>query len=257
MTGAKLRGALQKMVSSPHTVLPYTHSKDTDTWDALCDLDQDPADKNTVMLIYKQKSDLAENQGKPSGWNREHLWPRSFGVGDSGADTTDLHHLRPADWTVNSARSNLPFGWCNASSACRDMPAHAEADSSTGKDSKTFMPPTSVRGDIARALMYMAVRYDGSDPDSQRLSLSDCPCQHTATMGILSVLLQWHAGDPPSALEIERNDKVRHYTRRWQPHVCRAWPGLSRVSVIFCTCAMCRPFSVYQAMRLTSRRLQL
>ena len=75
-------------------------------------------------------------------------------MGDTGADATDLHHLQPADWNVNVARSNLPFDWCNASSACRDVPAHAEAANSTGKDSRTFMPPAIVRCDIARALMY-------------------------------------------------------------------------------------------------------
>ena len=37
---------------------------------------------------------------------------------------------------------------------------------------------------------------------------SDCPCSLSATMGELSVLLQWHAADPPSDLEIARNDKV-------------------------------------------------
>ena len=112
-------------------------------------------------------------------------------MGTSGADTSDLHALRAADWNVNSARSNLPFGWCNASTACRDMPAHAEAHNTTGKDEDVFMPPANVRGDLARALMYMAVRYDGSEPHTERLRLGNCPCGSTATMGVLSVLLEW------------------------------------------------------------------
>jgi endonuclease I len=173
------------------------------------------------MLIYSDRSEpAAVNQGVATGWNREHIWPKSYGVGYDGADTSDLHALRPADWNVNAARNNLAYGWCNESTACRDMPAHEEAASSTGKDEDVFMPPEQVRGDVARAIFYMAVRYDGSEPDTERLRLSDCPCTHTATMGVLSALLEWHAADPPSALEMARNDKVcRDYQGNRNPFV--------------------------------------
>ena len=219
LAGHELQTALHELVRQ-HRSIPYTSSSTTDTWDALRDLDKDPSDDSRVMLIYKQTADLIDNQGIASGWNREHLWPRSFGVGSSGPDTSDLHALRPSDWNVNAARGNLPFGWCNASTSCRDMPAHAEAADTTGKDSTTFMPPRPVRGDIARACFYMAVRYGGSEPNTEDLQLSDCPCRFRHAMGRLSVLLQWHALDPPSDAEIRRNDKLcRRYQGNRNPFV--------------------------------------
>ena len=97
-------------------------------------------------------------------WNREHLWSRSHGVGSSGKDNTDLHHLRPSDCNVNSARNNLYFGQCGiASTSYCDSPAHPEAAIDTAHDAATFLPPVNVRGDIARAILYMDLRYDGDE----------------------------------------------------------------------------------------------
>jgi len=91
---------------------------------------------------------------------------------------------------------------------------------STGKNQNVFMPPTSVRGDVARSLMYMAIRYDGSDENTERLLLGECPCMETSTMGILSVLLQWHSDDPPSDAELARNDAIcRRYQKNRNPFI--------------------------------------
>ena len=219
-SGVALQEKLHALVATPHDVIPYTHATKTDTWDALRDLDADPADSDKVILIYSQRAEPAATQGVAWGWNREHLWPQSFGVGASGADTSDLHALRPADWNVNAARGNLPFSWCNNSTPCRDIPAHPEAANSTGKNQNVFMPPTSVRGDVARSLMYMAIRYDGSDENTERLLLGECPCMQTSTMGILSVLLQWHSADPPSDAELARNDAIcRRYQKNRNPFI--------------------------------------
>ena len=219
-SGVALHEKLHALVATPHAVIPYTHTTKTDTWDTLRDLDTDPADPDKVILIYSQRAEPAASQGVASGWNREHLWPQSFGVGASGADTSDLHALRPADWNVNAARGNLPFSWCNKSTPCRDIPAHPEAANSTGKNQNVFMPPTSVRGDVARSLMYMAIRYDGSDENTERLLLGECPCMQTSTMGILSVLLQWHSDDPPSDAELARNDAIcRRYQKNRNPFI--------------------------------------
>ena len=86
-------------------------------------------------------------------------------------------HLRPAYCNVNSARSNLYFGVCGTgapSSRCIS-PAHPEAASDTAKDSVTFLPPADQRGDVARAILYMDLRYDGDDASTLDLVVSDCP----------------------------------------------------------------------------------
>ena len=149
-----------------------------------------------LVLFFRDR-----HSGMTSAWNREHLFPKSYGVGYDGADTSDLHALRPADWGVNSARNNLFFDWCNDTSVCTS-PAHAEAAATTAKDSQRFQPPEAVRGDIARSLFYMALRYNAElvdetqEVNTEPLTLGDCPCGETAELGILSTLLTWHRQDP-------------------------------------------------------------
>lgn len=65
-----------------------------------------------------------------------------------------------------------------------------------------------MRGDLARALFYMAVRYDGGEADTTALRLADAPNATASTMGMLSTLLQWHTDDPVSASERARNDRI-------------------------------------------------
>ena len=70
-------------------------------------MDRDPSNWDNVITIYTQRSDPASSSGDTTGWNREHLWPQSYGVFADGPDTSDLHALRASDWNVNSARNNL------------------------------------------------------------------------------------------------------------------------------------------------------
>ena len=210
LTGSALQSTLHAHVSmSGVTSLPYTSSTTTDVWDALYVLDGDPKTGGHVIEIYTQRSVPANLSGSTDGWNREHLWPKSFGVGYSGFDFTDLHHIRAADWGVNSARSNKYFGECEPDNGADCVsPAHSEADNTTAATSLLFQPPKSVRGDIARALFYMAVRYDGEDSNTENLVLSKCPSADQYAMGNLTTLLQWHRDDPISAREMWRNQKV-------------------------------------------------
>ena len=126
-----------------------------------------------------------------------------------GADYSDLHHLRAADWSVNSARGNLWFGECDpASDSSCSSPAHAEAADDTAKNAELFQPPAAVRGDIARAMLYMDVRYDGADASTEDLVVAACSCADQFTLGNLSVLLRWHADDPVDAVERLRNNRT-------------------------------------------------
>ena len=92
-------------------MIPYTSSA-TDVWDALKVIDADPANPDNVLGIYSRRSMPDSLSGDSDGWNREHSWPKSCGVGYEGPDFSDLHHLFPADWSVNSARGNKDFGDC-------------------------------------------------------------------------------------------------------------------------------------------------
>ena len=48
-----------------------------------------------------------------SGYNREHVWPKSRASFYQKNGGCDLHHLRPADQTLNSTRKNYTMGYVN------------------------------------------------------------------------------------------------------------------------------------------------
>ena len=211
------RDQLHSHIQNTHrTSLPYSSSSRDDVWDALAALDSDDSGEN-LLLVYGDKyvPVAPRDGGTCEYWNREHLWPRSHGVGESGYDNTDLHHIRPADCNVNLSRSNRYFGSCSSisgvssSSECIS-PAHSEAASDTQRNGDVFLPPANQRGDIARAIFYMDLRYDGDDESNVvNLVVTDCPEElPESSMGYLSQLLQWHMDDPPDEREQERNDSI-------------------------------------------------
>ncbi|GLJ27324.1 hypothetical protein SUGI_0536210 [Cryptomeria japonica] len=167
---------MEKMhvIISPHHSIPYKQ-----VWDALRELDavdiEHPNDSPNVIEIYSQKAVPKALAGKLEGWNREHLWPRSYGL-ITEPELTDLHNLHPADMNVNSSRGNKYYGECVPSSSDCLSPANPEAAPDTATDKESWMPPAKVRGDIARSVMYMAICYGfNQPPGSHNLQLSDSP----------------------------------------------------------------------------------
>ena len=65
-----------------------------------------------------------------------------------------------------------------------------------------------VKGDVARAVLYMDVRYDGLEPDTVDLQAQDALTTPTNRMGVLTTLRTWHEADPPSLAESNRNEKI-------------------------------------------------
>ncbi|XP_018677595.1 uncharacterized protein LOC103968383 isoform X1 [Musa acuminata AAA Group] len=206
LQGVALMKKLNSIVS-PHQSLTYR-----EVWDALKILDavdvENPEASSEIIEIYSLRAVPKSLAGKPEGWNREHLWPRSYGLRD-GTSLTDLHNIRPADVNVNSSRGNKYYGECVSVSTHCSRPANNEAAPDTETDKKRWAPPRQVRGDIARSLMYMAVSYGFQQPDGRLpLLLSDSPNIEKHEMGLLSTLLQWNKFDPPSRMEQLRNDRI-------------------------------------------------
>jgi endonuclease I len=194
-TGAALKAALHTIISS-QTKLTYDQ-----VWNALKDTDQDPANTNNVILLYSGRSQAkSTNGGGVNDWNREHVWAKSHGdFGTATGPGTDVHHLRPEDVSVNSSRGNLDFD--NGGSAVTECPGCTA-------DSDSFAPRAAVRGDVARMIFYMAVRYEGGDgwPD---LEPNNSVNNGTAPyIGKLSVLKAWSAADPPDTFEKRRNQVI-------------------------------------------------
>ena len=79
-------------------------------------------------------------------------------------------------------------------------------------DSDSFEPRDAVKGDVARMLFYMAVRYSGDDGFGD-LELSTVSGSAVPRIGDLDILLAWNAADPVDAFEMRRNDRIH---AQWQ-----------------------------------------
>src|SRR4029434_10587822 len=112
----------------------------------------------------------------------------------------------PCDDDVNSQRSNLYFDNSSALDGGIISPGHPEAPL-TSRDSNSWAPPPNEKGDIARAMFYMAVRYSAAQSWTTDLELVN-GTPSGPQMAALDMLLQWHAADPPDAAERARNDRI-------------------------------------------------
>ena len=178
-TGGPLKQALHGIVAN-HTVIPYNSliAPLTNVW-------RDPANPSNILLIYS-------NTSVPSGssWNREHLWPRSRGNSEQmGPDDSDLFHVVPSDIAVNAERGSLYFDESDPGDPFYRIPGHPLAPQ-TSRDSDSWQPPPQERGDIARAMFYLDVRYDGTGSVHHGLRAGILPAdgpsngtaQHTAAL---------------------------------------------------------------------------
>ncbi|MFZ4293687.1 endonuclease I family protein [Streptomyces cellulosae] len=194
-TGEALKSALNSIISD-QTKLSYSA-----VWDALKDTDEDPSNSGNVILLYSGVSrSKSANGGNTGDWNREHVWAKSHGdFGTSTGPGTDIHHLRPSDVQVNSIRGNKDFD--NGGSAVAN-------GGGSLTDSDSFEPRDAVKGDVARMIFYMAVRYEGTDgwPDLEpNGSVNNGSAPY---IGKLDVLKEWNEQDPPDAFEQHRNDVI-------------------------------------------------
>ena len=194
-SGETLKAALHNIIKG-HTKLSYKQ-----VWQGIKDTDEDPNNPNNVILLYTGRSQSKSSNGSGvNDWNREHVWAKSHGnFGTTAGPGTDLHHLRATDASVNSTRGHLDFD--------NGGQIHSEA---TGcrYDSDSWEPRDQVKGDVARMLFYMAVRYEGDNGEVD-LELNDRVNNGTAPyMGRLSVLLKWNEQDPVDEIERRRNDII-------------------------------------------------
>eukprot|EP00924_Labyrinthula_sp_SR-Ha-C_P015659 snap_masked-scaffold_4-processed-gene-6.10-mRNA-1 protein AED:0.15 eAED:0.16 QI:0/0/0/0.5/1/1/2/0/290 len=195
--------ALHNLIDD-HTVISYA--------DARFALEVIDAQGSGVRGVYSLETKTEWATGE-NAWNREHVWPRSKGLGDTGPDHSDLHNLFACDVNLNSARGNKYFDYCSLEERDCVEPAGTSSEDahfSTREDSETWTPPESMRGDLARVIFYMAIRYDGNEPSTSNLVIEDCSntsCPENS-FGRLSTLLHWHEADPVSEEEIERNNKI-------------------------------------------------
>lgn len=205
-----------------HTEFFYT-SDQTDVWDILKETDKDPNEGDNVILIYSGVSIFAAQEyNNGNGWTREHVWAKSKGeFGTSQGPGTDVHAIRPLDNTTNGTRNNRGFDNCNNCSDVIDQWSYNTGSKLDNTD-WSFEPRTEVKGDVARMIFYMAVRYEGYDgyPD---LELSETIQDQSGKLplhGVLSTLIDWHRNDPVDSWEENRNDIIyNNYQNNRNPFI--------------------------------------
>ncbi len=239
-SASTLRASLHAIIDD-NSKVPYT-APTTDSWDALDFADEDPLDSRRILDIYKNAS-YSKAGGGNDFYNREHTWPKSLGFPDEEPTNypyTDLHMLMLSDSSYNSSRSNKVYGNCNA--RCSELPTNAYAGQGGGRgvfpgnsnwtNGDIFQVWNKRKGNVARAVFYMDIRYEGGthgvsqsqEPDlrlTDNLSLIKTTNGNasTAYMGLLSVLLQWHLEDPVDETERLRNDAIQTYQGNRNPFI--------------------------------------
>ncbi len=208
LSGEALKSALHDIVKN-HTVIPYSSSSKLDTRDALEVLDEDPGNPANIQPYYRL-SPMAKStfgQTGQNGWNREHTWPQSKGADISPAHS-DLHALFAEEASLNSSRNNSVYD---------DFTVNASVGTLYNRDgnqwtSSQFYTRAASRGNVARAIFYMATRYP-------IMTIIDSTTIGYNQMGRKAVLLKWHLEDPPNAQEVLRNDRVYTFQGNRNPFV--------------------------------------
>ena len=218
LSGSALKQAVQDIIANPSLVRLHSYS---DIWDIIRTADQNPLNSNQVWCMYIEspmaKIDQQNGTSIVGKWNREHIFCQSRGGFEVSSNDTadginfwnatnaatvadgvsDAHHIRIENGQENSSRNNKNYGTVNSATV------YAGPTNTQG----------SWHGEVARALFYMAVRFNGlnvvaGDPSEY------LPNTTTASgdIGDLATLLTWHQTDPRDDYEMNRNNYV--YT--WQ-----------------------------------------
>ncbi|WP_028866260.1 endonuclease [Psychromonas aquimarina] len=210
-SGSALKSSLNQIIKG-HTRFSYSK-----VWDGLNYADEDPNNSDNVILLYTGRSEAKTNRAGMSNssdaWNREHVWAKSHGFPSSGQHGyTDFHHLRPADVSVNSSRGNKDFA--AGGSEISEAPGNYT-------DSNSFEPRDEVKGDVARMVFYMDVRYQGNDSSgTPDLSIADgTTSTGDPQLGDLCTLLSWHLQDPVSDWERRRNNRIFEWQKNRNPFI--------------------------------------
>ncbi len=210
---------LETLIRSNYVRISYDDYKltiipDYESWD-------NGDSTRNVKCVY---TGYVYNYTPPFAWgtlSREHTWCYSWmpSYGSKSTDEySDQHHLFPTHQNnANARRSNHPLGIV-------DTVTYRFLDGKLGKNSSgetVYEPRDEHKGDAARALLYMTIRYDGTDGNTWNfnwLNNVKLPDLNEAQQS-LDILLQWHKQDPPDKWEVERNDYIYSKQKNRNPFV--------------------------------------
>ena len=184
------------------------------------------------------------------GINQEHIWAKSHGFDTKGSDSSggargDPMHLQAGNGWANHEHSNYFFAFVDKDRDYSD--AGDDYDTihnnlkgfslNAGGNETVFEPQDCDKGDIARAIFYVAARYnnyagetEGIDGNNPNLVLLNDLSENSRTgtsafddpygMGLLSDLLAWNKLDPVDEYEVHRNNLLyKNYTNNRNPFI--------------------------------------
>lgn len=207
-TGINLFEDLAIETAVKHTnFLSYTPG----IWEASKITDKDPVNPNNVLLIYgysdvdnnyitdRSRSNSSNGGNEGTDWNREHTFPNSLAspkLIDTGRNVppyADAHNLRPSDVKMNSNRGNLKY----ATNIVNGVAITNTAANISGN----WYPGDEWKGDAARIIMYMYLRY-GTQCKPSFATVGET---NVVDSNMINLLLEWNAEDPVSIIEDQRN----------------------------------------------------
>ena len=218
MNPESLKEQLHELIDD-HQVYRYTDDE-VDVWDILKITDVDPNNAGNVRLFYtgwSVESSQEFNSGR--GWSREDIWSVDHGnLTDFEAASTDVHAIRAADITVNRTRGDLDFDDGGT------LYIDGNGDTDNFRDEDSWEPREEVKGDVARMLFYMAVRYEGGEEEPDLELLDTVFTSFLSQGGIgyhgkLSTLLAWHKQDPVGRFERRRNQDIFEFQGNRNPFI--------------------------------------
>ena len=192
LSGSALKSTLNTLMTSTHKrQSSYADCKEKATL-------TDCQNNNTSLFstIYTSYDASYSQFNSGNGWNREHIWPKSLGGFENTGAGADLHHIRPSENRTNSVRGNLKYGYVSSGNRATGNLSGLNG----GKSGTYYEPLDNVKGDVARIILYVHVRYYTTYPKCQSV---------TNVFESVEVLLEWCELDPVDTWEMGRNEVVQ------------------------------------------------
>lgn len=154
-----------------------------------------------------------------SSYNREHVWPKSRASFHESGGGADLHHLRPTDIDTNSTRGNHTMGnvremlgsnYSKYPKTGTTVLYYNANFSEGGKALGLVEVNDNIKGDVARILLYVYVRWEErnlfENEPNPVLGPGDEKSNGMKVIYDLETLLEWCENDPVDTWEMSRND---------------------------------------------------
>lgn len=190
--GTSLKSSLRTLISKQSYTSSYDDCKDPNIVKKT-----DGNANNSKIVLFWSGLETAVAWDGGNTWNREHVWPQSQGWFTTSGAGSDLHHIRPVDSSVNSSHNNHPYGEVSTNDYCHTSKYNGSITIDAKCGGGYFEPSDSKKGDTARIIFYLLVRYSQSD---------SYPITNVAQS--MDMLLEWNRLDPVDESEQRRNEAV-------------------------------------------------